>query len=35
LNDEGEFSDNQKVGEWRVYDAKGKLVKTTTHKVKG
>ena len=32
LYDEGRFIDNQKVGEWRVYDSKGKLVKTARHK---
>lgn len=33
-HDEGSFSDNQKIGDWRAYDAKGKLVKTTKHKIK-
>ena len=28
------FTDNQKIGEWRVYDARGKLIKTTKHKSK-
>ncbi len=34
LYDEGEFSANMRVGEWRVYDTKGKLIKTTQHKPK-
>ena len=29
---DGKFADNQKIGEWRVYDARGKLIKTTKHK---
>ena len=32
LYDEGEFADNKKIGEWRTYDAKAKLIKTTKHK---
>ncbi len=28
------FTDHQKIGEWRVYDARGKLIKTTKHKSK-
>ena len=34
LYDEGEFADNKKIGEWRMYDAKGKFIKTTNHKSK-
>jgi len=34
LYDEGRFADNQKVGEWRIYDARGKLFKTSNHKSK-
>ena len=32
LMDEGKFSSGKKVGEWRVYDVRGRLTKTTTHK---
>ena len=34
LYDEGKFEDNQKVGDWRVCDAKGQLIKTTKHNLK-
>ena len=30
---EGQFTDNRKVGQWRSYDAKGKLMKTIKHKL--
>lgn len=29
---EGEFRAGKKTGEWRLYDANGKLAKTTKHK---
>jgi antitoxin component YwqK of YwqJK toxin-antitoxin module len=28
----GEYGNDKKIGEWRTYDAKGKLIKTTRHK---
>jgi hypothetical protein len=34
LYDEGKFADDQKIGEWRVYDARGKLRKTSHHRPK-
>ena len=34
LYDEGRFDANQKVGEWCVYSAAGKLIKATQHKSK-
>ena len=30
--DEGEYAADKKVGEWRTYDAAGKLLKSTKHK---
>ena len=28
----GKYRNGEKIGEWRTYDAKGKLTKTTRHK---
>ena len=32
LTGQGKYIDDRKVGEWRSFDAKGRLVKTTRHK---
>jgi antitoxin component YwqK of YwqJK toxin-antitoxin module len=32
LYDEGEFLDDKKIGEWKVYDDEGNLIKTKRHK---
>jgi antitoxin component YwqK of YwqJK toxin-antitoxin module len=32
LYDEGAYAADKKIGEWRIYDAAGKLTKTTRHK---
>jgi len=32
LDDDGEYIDDRKAGEWRTYDVKGEVLKTTRHK---
>jgi len=33
-DEEGGGAENQEIGEWRVYDARGRLIKITQHKSK-
>jgi len=32
--DEGEFTEDQRTGEWKYYDTEGNLTKTKAHRAK-